>query len=73
MKRRTFIQGCAAGAVTLLAEGPQLALAAEEALEESFRHPPSTAGPYTWWHWMNGNVTADGVTRDLEAMQRRGR
>src|SRR5207244_12323522 len=26
----------------------------------------------TWWHWMNGNVTRQGITADLEAMKRIG-
>ena len=37
-------------------------------LEEAFRRPPAEARPHTWWHWMNGNVTADGITRDLEVL-----
>ncbi len=41
-------------------------------LQEAFIHPPATARPKTWWHWMNGNITQDGITRDLEAMHRAG-
>jgi len=26
----------------------------------------------TWWHWMNGNITKEGITADLEAMKRIG-
>ena len=37
-------------------------------LEEGFRNPPNTAKPHLWWHWMNGNVTKEGITADLEAM-----
>src|SRR3569833_4350751 len=40
--------------------------------EARFVNPPAAARPQTWWHWMNGNVTADGITRDLEAMSRVG-
>lgn len=29
-------------------------------LEEGFRHPPDSAKPHTWWHWMNGNITREG-------------
>ena len=39
---------------------------------EDFRSPPPEARPYTWWHWMNGNVTKEGITADLEAMARVG-
>ncbi len=37
-------------------------------LEDGFRNPPPGAKPHTWWHWMNGNVTKEGITADLEAM-----
>ena len=43
-------------------------LACATSLEDGFRNPPSTAKPHTWWHWMNGNVTKEGITADLEAM-----
>lgn len=39
---------------------------------EDFRNPPPSARPHTWWHWMNGNVTKEGITADLEAMARAG-
>src|SRR5262249_18619690 len=41
-------------------------------LEEGFQNPPASAKPHTWWHWMNGNVTMEGITADLEAMKRVG-
>jgi hypothetical protein len=41
-------------------------------LEASFQNPPESAKPHTWWHWMNGNVTKEGITADLEAMKRVG-
>ncbi|MDD2244539.1 MAG: glycosyl hydrolase [Dysgonamonadaceae bacterium] len=28
--------------------------------------------PYTWWHWMDGNITRHGITKDLEAMHNAG-
>lgn len=37
-------------------------------LEEGFCNPPPSARPQTWWHWMNGNVSKEGITADLEAM-----
>jgi hypothetical protein len=74
MKRRTFIQSVAAGAVTLIGFKPQIKFGAETAstLEEAFRQPPPGAHAKTWWHWMNGNITAEGITLDLEAMKRVG-
>jgi len=38
-------------------------------LETGFLHPPDSARPQTWWHWMNGNITKAGITADLEAMK----
>jgi hypothetical protein len=43
-----------------------------DAFEEGFRNPPDSAKPRTWWHWTNGNVTEDGITKDLEWMKRSG-
>src|SRR2546430_2082364 len=50
------------------------ALAAEppKNLEDGFRNPPQEARPQTWWHWMNGNITREGITADLEAMKEIG-
>jgi hypothetical protein len=41
-------------------------------LEHGFRTPPSDAKPRTWWHWMAGNITREGITADLEAMKTAG-
>ena len=77
MKRRTFIKtGTAAAATWFVAPSMPSLLSAQGpatgALESEFLKPPAAARPHTWWHWMNGNVTADGITRDLEAMARVG-
>ena len=40
--------------------------------ERGFVSPPQSARPQTWWHWMNGNITREGITADLEAMQHVG-
>lgn len=41
-------------------------------LEELFTAPPPEARTRVWWHWMGGNVSKDGITRDLEAMREAG-
>jgi hypothetical protein len=41
-------------------------------LAAGFASPPASAQPNTWWHWMNGNVSKEGITLDLEAMKRLG-
>ena len=38
-------------------------------LQEGFHRPPDSARPRTWWHWTNGNVTMEGITKDLEWMK----
>ncbi len=55
-----FIPGC---------KGPSESGAA---LEAGFINPPETAKPRVWWHWMNGNVTKEGIRKDLEWMHRVG-
>jgi hypothetical protein len=46
--------------------------AARDTLEIGFACPPAAAKARTWWHWVNGNVTKDAITADLEAMNRQG-
>ena len=41
-------------------------------LLDGFRDPPNSARPRVWWHWMNGNVTQEGVDLDLAWMKRVG-
>jgi hypothetical protein len=41
-------------------------------LESSFQSPPAEARPWVFWFWINGNVSREGITKDLEAMQRVG-
>ncbi|WP_327195186.1 glycosyl hydrolase [Sphingomonas sp. LH128] len=41
-------------------------------LEDAFRDPPASARPRVWWHWMNGNITKDGIAKDLAWMKRVG-
>lgn len=41
-------------------------------LEEGFLRPPPEARPWVYWFWLDGNLTREGVTADLEAMARAG-
>ena len=45
---------------------------AGDTLESGFKNPPAQAKPHTYWFWMNGNITREGITADLEAMSRVG-
>ena len=65
MRTRMFITvtGC------LLAS---LACFGQDTLRGSFLDPPPSARPRVWWHWMNGNITKEGIQLDLEWMKRVG-
>ena len=66
-------------AVSFLALGPSLADPAtvcragevDGAWESDFR-APGAARPWVYWFWLNGNITREGITADLEAMKRVG-
>ncbi len=45
---------------------------AASALEAPFIRPPDSARPWVYWIWLNGNITSNGITADLESMQRVG-
>lgn len=46
--------------------------AGADSLEQGFATPPPGARPWVYWFWLNGNITSNGITADLEAMQRVG-
>ena len=41
-------------------------------LLDGFLNPPNGARPRVWWHWMNGNISSQGIELDLEWMHRIG-
>jgi hypothetical protein len=47
------------------------ARAAEE-IDKGFANPPAAARPWVYWFWLNGNITKEGITADLEAMKNAG-
>lgn len=49
-----------------------LSSARGDELSDGFATPPDSAKPRTWWHWTGGNVTTEGITKDLEWMKRVG-
>lgn len=38
----------------------------------AFQNPPNSARPRVWWHWLNGNITRDGIQKDIDWMARSG-
>ena len=41
-------------------------------LREQFQNPSDEAKPWTFWYWMFGAVSKEGITADLEAMKHAG-
>lgn len=41
-------------------------------LRRDFMVPPASAKPRVWWHWMNGNISKEGIRKDMEWMHRSG-
>ncbi|HEV2326102.1 MAG TPA: glycosyl hydrolase [Terracidiphilus sp.] len=52
--------------------GAALAQNTADALRSGFENPPESAKPRVWWHWMNGNITKEGIKLDLDWMHRVG-
>ena len=70
-----------AGLFTIFARGPlaaalcailPLAAGSASTLEEAWQSPPHEARLGAYWWWLNGNVTKEAITGDLEAMQKMG-
>ncbi len=40
-----------------------------EFLSNNFKTPDQSSGVNCWWWWLNGNVTKEAITKDLEAMK----
>ena len=45
---------------------------AADQIEAQFLEPPRDAGPEVWWHWLNGNISREGITRDLAELRDKG-
>lgn len=43
-----------------------------DGLEQAFLHPPESAKPWVFWYWMQGAVSREGITADLQAMKQAG-
>jgi hypothetical protein len=65
---------CAVSLVLFLITPAWVGDSAEKASElaKGFVKPPASARPWVYWFPLDGNITANGITLDLEAMQRVG-
>jgi len=57
-----FILGCWASAVSFGASD----------LARDFVSPPDSARPGVYWYFIDGNLSREGMTRDLESMKQAG-
>jgi len=44
----------------------------DDTLYQNFVAPPRNCRPLVWWHWMDGNITKDGIRKDLLWMDEAG-
>jgi hypothetical protein len=51
---------------------PPALVATGDELERNFHAPPDSSRAWVYWFWLNGNVSKEGITADLEAMKRAG-
>ncbi|HEV7331539.1 MAG TPA: glycosyl hydrolase [Flavisolibacter sp.] len=75
MHRRSFIlKTSAAGILAYFDPGKLLGNEGSPAteLEKRFANPFLSDHPMVYWFWMNGHITKEGITLDLEAMKRVG-
>src|SRR5688572_2680498 len=48
------------------------AFGSESALETAWQNPPRDARVRAYWWWLNGNITKEAITRDLEQLKAKG-
>ena len=68
--RPILLRAVALGFVLALMTGMTIGQTSNDTLEQGFRQPPDSAKPRVWWHWMNGNISKEGIKLDLEWMHR---
>ncbi len=45
---------------------------ADDDLKRDFTSPPSSSFPGVYWYFMDGNLSREGMTKDLESMKEAG-
>ncbi len=58
--------------IIVVACGLAFPIAEAQNLDEGFVHPPTSAKPWVYWYFMDGNLTRDGMNADLQAMKQAG-
>ncbi|MCL2118856.1 MAG: discoidin domain-containing protein [Planctomycetaceae bacterium] len=62
---------CLALAITLTTPSSGQS-SSSDPLAAGFQTPPDSAKLWAYWWWLNGNVTEESITRDLEGMKAKG-
>jgi hypothetical protein len=70
--KRVFATGSVLAAILFAVVRLASAQSQSNNLQDAFKNPPDSAKPRVWWHWMNGNITQEGIKLDLEWMKRSG-
>jgi hypothetical protein len=70
--RRRLLLALLGASALMINPGAALSAPAGDDLAAGFTAPPNSAKPRVWWHWMSGNVSADGARLDLDWMRRIG-
>ena len=63
---RKLVSVAAALLIVCSCSAPQDSL---DDLQKGWENPPLSARNRVWWHWMNGNITKDGILKDLQWMK----
>ncbi len=61
MKRGLLLTAVMVGVLA----SPWISGETSDPLVAGFDQPPASAKPRVWWHWIDGNVSQDGIQRDL--------
>jgi hypothetical protein len=56
----------------LIADLVHCVAAVADPLVDGFANPPNATRAGVWWRWIDGNITREGITRDLTEMSRKG-
>jgi hypothetical protein len=76
MQRRHFIQGAAYLLASIVGRWRDVRASERDGdsslLANEFDAPPDAAYPWMYGLWLEGNITEEGITSDLEAMRRAG-
>ncbi|WP_418210673.1 glycosyl hydrolase [Bacteroides zhangwenhongii] len=67
LKQQIVVLSLLAWTVVCLVDAQQT-----RSLRDQFQNPSDEAKPWTFWYWMYGAVSKEGITADLEAMKHAG-